>query len=134
MYISFFLQYRYISSAGYETDSMCTRSAVHACTDRSDFSSLLLLVSTRSFFFFAFFSFRFSLLLRRNPVGRGHPKCRTVFVLWYMWCTSYSLNIYFMRITRLWLHQLWIHLYLWNQYSKFLLNYTKICNIIICYK
>ena len=35
---------------------------------RSDLSSLLLVVSTDSFFFFAFFSLRFSRLLRRNPV------------------------------------------------------------------
>lgn len=75
--------------AGCETDSMCTRSAVHAYTDRSDFSSLLLLVSTRSFFFFAFFSFRFSLLLRRNPVDRGYPKCRQWNRPRYMFVTNY---------------------------------------------
>jgi hypothetical protein len=38
-------------------------------TYRSDLSSLLLVLSDPSFFFFAFFSLRFSLLLLRNPVN-----------------------------------------------------------------
>jgi hypothetical protein len=39
-------------------------------THTSDLSSLLLVLSEPSFFFFAFFSLRFSLLLLRNPANR----------------------------------------------------------------
>lgn len=80
-----------------------TRSAEHAHTDRSDFSSLLLFVSVESFFFFAFFSFLFSRLLRRNPVDRINMNFRCFQLTWFLetisWQKVHTFFFFFFLVT-----------------------------------
>lgn len=69
-------------------------------TYTSDFSSLLLVLSEPSFFFLAFFSFRFSRLLLKNPVKHVLGHIEIIVQMQIKYCISNAANILSMPMSK----------------------------------